>query len=61
MDIELFIKTLLKTINQVEQQRTLYNIDNNEKMVAYCDGQLKAYNDMLIELSTYDYIWEDKL
>lgn len=34
---------------------------SRKKMVAYCDGQLKAYNDMLIELSTYDYIWEDKL
>lgn len=38
MDIELFIKPTLKAINKIEQQRTLYNIDNNEKMVAYCEG-----------------------
>lgn len=61
MDIELFIKTILKTINQVEQQRTLYNIDDNDELVAYCDGQLKAYNNVIIELSRYDCTQEDEL
>lgn len=60
MDIELFIKTLLKTINRLEQQRTLYNIDDNDELVAYCDGQLKAYNNVIIELSRYDCTQEDE-
>lgn len=55
-DIELrtFIKTLLKIINRLEQLRTLHNIDDNDELVAYCNGQLKAYNDVVIELSRYD-------
>ena len=59
--LKLYIKSILVTINQIERQRKLYNTDNNEKMVAYCDGQLKAYNDVFIKLNTYEYIWEDEL
>lgn len=61
MDIELFIKTLLKTINRLEQLRTLHNIDDNDELVAYCNGQLKAYNDVVIELSRYDCTQEGEL